>query len=51
MKILMVIAVLMAVAAILLGDVVMGIFAVVSLACMGTDALVRRYPVTHPVQA
>jgi hypothetical protein len=51
MKILMVLAVLMAVAAILLGDLIMGIFAIVSLACAGTDALVRRYPVTHPIQA
>jgi hypothetical protein len=51
MKTLMLLAVLMAVAAILLGDVIMGIFAVVSLAYAGTDALVRRHPVTHPVQA
>jgi len=51
MKILMIIAALMAVAGIVLGDVILGAFGAVSLACAGTDALVRRYPYPQPDQA
>lgn len=49
MKILMVLAVLMAVAGIVLGDVILGIFGAVAVACAGTDALARASRFAAPL--
>lgn len=51
MKILMVLAVLMAVAGVVLGDAILGVLGAVAVACAGTDALARRYQARQPVQA
>ena len=50
MKILMILAVLIVVAGIVLGDTILSIFGAVSLAFVGTDALVRRYSANQAVQ-
>lgn len=51
MKILMILAVLMAVAGVALRDPILAVFGVVSLACAGVDALARRQSVRQSVQA
>lgn len=46
-----ILATVIAVTGIVLGDVVIGIFGVVSLACAGIDMLDRHYPAPRSVQA
>ncbi|MGU9854447.1 hypothetical protein ACU680_27000 [Pseudomonas koreensis] len=51
MKILMILAVLMVIAGVVLGDSILGVLGAVSLACAGVDALARNQPVRQSVQA
>jgi len=50
MKTLIVIAAVMAIAGVGLGDSILGIFGAVALACAGSDALARRYEPRQPVR-
>ncbi|MEQ1053875.1 hypothetical protein [Pseudomonas aeruginosa] len=51
MKILIVVAAVMVIAGVSLGDSILSVLGAVAVACAGTDLLARRYEAHQPVQA